>query len=354
MAKDFIDRLNETLKQVSEWKSQLFVGYNEDAIRKVLVKKVKDHFSGPELEKLSNLLSLGSRFLPFNQTKTATRHLKRLTLLFHRILCYHREAETLSLKNTIMDMNQQNTLQFAKQYTSMGIRYLLHDDEWAREIPIRFSGKLVHYYNQGKDKRLADSDLTTEGWCLGMSVMWLGSKAQHLDFWTNHESSGPSSYRFIMAAQSIRTNRLMGSSMDDRAEFRLKRFGLKKNCTTREKGAAATPTNMARNISKSPTPYCRIGQLYTEGGGHAMAACLENSGISFMDPNIGEFFFNNPQQFIEWFFYYCAYMGYVFSTHYIESYELTQKGISDFLKKAITNRRKMMGYDDEDEDEDED
>ncbi len=342
MRKDYLDRLNETIAQVTALKPQLFAGYNTGKIREILLKKIKIGFNYHEL---SDLLSLGGvRILRTNQDKTNARHVQRLTLLFHRVLCYHTAAETQALKRTIKGFDLQKSLMVAEQHVRRGIRYLTDRRSWTQEIPLRYGGRLVHYYSQGQDNRLKASDLTEHGWCLGMSVEWLGRKNTRQEFWGEHmDPSSASRYRFVMAAQKVRTSGLHGSNVSDRAAFRLKRFGLTASGVTKA-GGDASPTSLARNIANSPAPFCRIGQSYKSGGGHAMAAYLNKGGVSFMDPNLGEMFFASPARFAEWFPLFARFMGYDYRSHYVEQYRSTQKGMAPGLADALRNRRQAMGY----------
>ena len=346
MSKSPIDRLNDTLNQIPRWGPQLFAGYNSNKIRSLMLKKVQDHFTPADMLQLSSLLSFGGVRIIKKQSVTDTRHIKRLLLLFHRVLGYHTQVETESLKSTMKKMNQQEVLTFAKPLIGRSMQFLTSRETWAREIPQRFGGRLVHYYSQSEDARLKDSDLSEHGWCLGMSVQWLACKAARTDFWQNHVlAQAAGQYRFVMAGQSVRIAGLAGSGMDDRAAFRLKRFGLVLHSTTRE-NVDPQGQIMARNIANSNSQFCRIGQYYKSGGGHAMAATRNGGNVVFMDPNLGEFAFEG-NRFQQWFPLFTRFMGYVFKKHYVEHFRSKNpaRPIDPQLANALRARRAGMGYD---------
>lgn len=350
MAKDFIDRLNETIEQVTPWGPQLFSGYNVSAIRKLLVKKIENHYGPSDVAQLSDLLSLGGRRLIKRQQTTDTRHLKRLLLLIHRVLGYHTHAETLALKQSLGAMSQPQLIALARFHIGRGLGFVTKRDSWAREIPMRFGGRLVHYYSQGQDGRLGAIDMTENGWCLGMSVQWLATKRSKQEFWGVHDSDkAAASYRFVMAGQKLRTQHHHGATTADRASFRLKRFGLVKSSTKTEVNDPHGHL-MAYNIASAPSDYCRIGQYYKSGGGHAMAAYKDQGRIRFMDPNLGEFEFLSEAEFRQWFPLFTQFMGYVFKRHYIEFFAPKAAPMSGAVAGALTGalaqRRAMLGYDD--------
>ena len=115
----------------------------------------------------------------------------------------------------------------------------------------------------------------------------------------------------------------LSATMDDRAAFRLRNGGLAKTPNVeRRENDAATAETLAQDICDTPPgSYCRIGQTYVEGGGHAMAARTDKDGtIVFMDPNGGEFKFKDKQKFKSWFSNYCRSKDYNFRSHYVERY----------------------------------
>lgn len=347
------DRLNAGLNEITKpgWKATVFTGYNASVVRKILLDSIQHHFTQPEMIALDEQLSLGSRggmAQVFKSTEdTETRELKRMTLLFHRVLGYHSHMETESFKQTTLKANRIDTLAMAKMQVQHGLNYAIQEELWGKEISARFGGHLSHYYNQGKDKRLNQMDKTENGWCLGMSVQWLGAKATMQEFWEKHNGAeAAGKYRFVMAAQGVRTAGM--GDVSDRASFRLKTFNLRQVAIKRS-GTNPSPTTMAEAIVNSAAPYCRIGQYYTTGGGHAMAASLARGGVTFLDPNLGEFQFKGRDQFVRWFPLFARKMDYRFKSFYVEQYESTQgKPVAPEIANAMADRRKAMGFDDDD------
>lgn len=343
--KDAYDRLNETLDEITHpaWRDVLFTGYNTSAVRKIVLRDIDKHWSDVETMQLSQLLSLGGVRLIKRDAETETRALKRLGLMFHRVPGYHTAAETESFKATLVKQSRADAVLRVKYEVQRALRFMVDEEHWARDIARRYGGSLTHYYNQGKDNRLNQFDKTENGWCLGMSVHWLGCKAQKMEFWETHLSEmGAAKYRFVMAAQGVRT---AIDSTGDRASFRLAKFGLKKAGETRI-NAQPQPQQLASALTSSGNPYLRIGQYYVDGGGHAMAACLEKGGITFMDPNLGEFFFHGLSGFEAWLPLFMRKMDYQLDEFYVERYAGGAAPAPDFLKEALAGRRVAMGYDD--------
>ena len=347
-----LDRLNAAINEISKpaWKTTVFAGYNAGAVRDLVVEAIQHHFSNPDKFALDEQLSLGSRgglAQVFKSSEdTETRDLKRMTLVFHRVLGYHSHQETEALKLTMLKASRADTLSIAKLQVQQGLNYAIQEELWAKEISARFGGFLTHYYNQGKDKRLDQMDKTENGWCLGMSVHWLGCKATMQEFWEKHDGNeAAGKYRFVMAAQGVRTAGM--GDVSDRASFRLTKFGLKQVAVKRE-NANPTPRAMAEAIVKSPAPFCRIGQYYVDGGGHAMAASLARGGVAFLDPNLGEFQFKGRDEFVRWFPLFTQKMDYRFESFYVEQYQSTiVKAPPADIAKAVTDRRKAMALDED-------
>lgn len=346
MRKNMDERLDAVLDQIEDpaWQTTLFSGYNTDAVRDIVIDDLNDHWDHAAQRQLSDLLSLGGFRLIKSDSETKSRNLKRLALFFHRVPGYHQHEESMSLKRTILGQTYAEVLPRAKYEVQRALIYMSDEEVWAREVALRYGGTLVHYYNQGKDNRLEAWDITENGWCLGMSVHWLGCKAQKLEFWGSHMSEmGAAKYRFVMAAQGVRVAR---GETDDRASFRLKKFGLERKTIVRE-NADPSPARLATTLSRGASPFLRIGQYYVDGGGHAMAACLEKGGISFLDPNLGEFFFRSVGSFERWFPVFMRKMGYRLDEFYVEQYASGQPVPSDFLREALAGRRLAMGYDED-------
>ncbi len=343
--KDAYDRLNEVLNEITEpvWRDSLFTGYNTDVVRSIVFKDIDNHWSNTELMQLSELLSLGGVRLIKRDAETEARALKRIGIMFHRVPGYHTHAESQNFKATLINQSRADALPRVKYEVQRALRFMADEEHWARDIARRYGGSLTHYYNQGKDNRLNEFDKTENGWCLGMSVHWLGCKAQKLEFWETHLSEiGAAKYRFVMAAQGVRT---ATNTAADRASFRLAKFGLKKAGETRI-DAQPQPAQLASALIKSGNPYLRIGQYYVDGGGHAMAACLEKGGITFMDPNLGEFFFHGLSGFEAWLPLFMRKMDYRLDEFYVEHYAGGAAPAPDFIKEALAGRRAAMGYDD--------
>jgi hypothetical protein len=58
--------------------------------------------------------------------------------------------------------------------------------------------------------------------------------------------------------------------------------------------------NLALGIVSSQHPYVTIG-AWGPGGAHAMAAYVGGAGVTFFDPNFGDFTFATKAQFVDWF-----------------------------------------------------
>jgi hypothetical protein len=312
------------------WTRQYYPIINGDAYRKELLKKV--NLICGQFEELSELISLGGIRLFKTDSKTFERNLKRMSILLFRVGCYQTVEMTKSFKSVVVHSNLANLNVITKRVVQDAI-FTRKLKNWAVRVPLRYGGKLIRYYSQGEDKRLKDVDFTENGWCLGMSVQWLGCKAQHLDFWTDHYSNERArAYRFVMASQNIRIKLGNTKDISERAEFRLKRFELNKMRRVDSVRNALHAEELALNIASSPFPFCRIGQYYKSGGGHAMAAYKKGTGIIFMDPNLGEFYFANKSRFITWFSEFTRFMNYDINDHYIEQYSYSQKPMHDALK----------------------
>lgn len=349
MRKDAYDRINEVLNDIRQpaFATTLFAGFDAAVVRKIVLTDINYHWTDDEIRELSELLSIGGvRIIKFSD-ETETRKLKRCLMLFHRVPGYHTHFETLSLKQTVLNQRRADVLPKAEYEIQRALRFMTDEDIWARDIAVRHSGNLVHFYNQGRDNRLNEFDKTENGWCLGMSVHWLACRAQRMDFWGTHLSeTGAAKYRFVMAAQGVRT---ATGTTQDRASFRLKKYGLDLKVKNSE-DQDQLGDRMAEMITDSGQSFIRIGQYYTEesgGGGHAMAATLEQGGVRFLDPNLGEFFFKTIGSFRSWYPYFVRKMDYRFEEYYIEGYSLrtASPAPTQELKDALAGRRAAMGFD---------
>ncbi|MCW5966363.1 MAG: hypothetical protein KIT83_20165 [Bryobacterales bacterium] len=356
MAKGSIDRLNETLDAiatVAASKPKLFTGISQKKLKSHLVNTLqKDPYF--DLEEISQDIALGGVRLIKVGSATDLRHAKRLTLLLHRVMGYHSSSQTRAYKSAIKDLDEQRTMTELGNQLARGVR-LMFDSlrDWMMKTAAVDGGSVNQYYNQGEDSRLNAMDLTENGWCLGVSTQWVRFKATNRnDFWTwMRTEEGAAAFRFVMAGQGVRTSG--GHSLSDRAAFALKRFGVIQQKVLTCDQAIATPEAMALNIGRFGQSYCRIGQLYVGGGGHAMAAWC-GSKVQFMDPNAGELQFPGVAQLQSWLPKFVRKMGYHFSRHYVEHYsyfpnlarvdEEKPKTTEDILRDAMAQRRKAMGY----------
>ncbi len=356
MAKGSIDRLNQTLNQILEIdrrRPTLFTEVTAANIRKYMGKILQDD---PYInrDEVSEDIAIGETNLLKLALETDLRALKRVTLLLHRVMGYHSSEQTRLYKTRILDLGETRTYAELKQQLARGVRLAwasLHD--WLRETLPDDGGALVHYYNQGDDKRLTKADFTESGWCLGVSTQWVRFKATgRADFWTwMLTDEGAAALRFVMAAQEVRT--IGEHGLSDRAAFALRRFGVIQKevlrCDTQE---SATPQAMANNIISGAARFCRIGQLYVTGGGHAMAGM--GGPVAFMDPNAGEMSFANGAGLSSWLSKFIRRMGYHFSSHYVEHYSYEPgkarvdkpkpETLEDTMRDAMKKRRAAMGY----------
>ncbi len=358
MAKGSIDRLNETLNQIPVIAAKyprLFTGIAVARLREILLETLRDdpYF---DLNEISEDIALGgTRIIKF-ASETELRHMKRVTLLFHRVLGYHSSAQTRAYKAQIFDFDQTRMLAELSTQCARGVRLSFYDSlqDWMLKTIQVDGGSLLHYYNQGEDGRLNAMDLTENGWCLGVSTQWVRFKATgRTDFWTwMRTAEGAAALRFVMAGQGVRTGGM--GSLSDRAAFALRPFGIiQDEVLTCDTPNVATPQAMAGNITRGPACYCRIGQSYVSGGGHAMAG-KNGSPILFMDPNAGEVSFTNAIQLSSWLTKFVRRMRYHFARHYVEHYSYhperarvdqpRQETLEDTLRNAMAQRRAGLGY----------
>ncbi len=357
MPKGNIDRLNETLDQIPDIARShpaLFTGLSASKLREHLLKTLRDdpYF---DLDELSEDISLGETKLVKVVLEKGLRRLKRLTLLLHRVMGYHSSEQTRLYKTQIIGLDEGRTLAELTWQLSRGVR-LMSDSlqDWmVKTLPVD-GGSLVHYYNQGEDRRLNAMDLTEDGWCLGVSTQWLRFKATgRTDFWNWMQTQeGAAAFRFVMAGQGVRTGG--GHGLSDRAAFALRRFGIIQeqvlSCNTKQ---AATPGAMASNLTSAGSSYGRIGQSYVTGGGHAMAG-MSGGVVLFMDPNAGEVQFTSGGQLSSWLPKFVRRMRYHFSRHYVERYSYQPtlarvdqpkpETLEDTMRNAMRQRRAAMGY----------
>lgn len=346
MAKTAQDRVNQTVN--CDWPDDVFRGYNIRIVRKLLDDAVRHHLSNAEFAEISGIMSLGGVRVFKRQVTTDLRHLKRLAILFHHVLGYHSFAETAQFREMIKGLDLPAMTVVARNQVERALQMVINRELWAREIVPRNGGRCLHYYSQGNDQRLKAMDMTENGWCLGMSVQWLADKKNRLDFWSRHGTPEQASkYRFVMAGQALRTKRFAGSDTRDRSSFRLRREGLALIGETRER-ADTSSLRLASLIAANPSPFARIGQYYVGGGGHAMAAHVDGGGISFLDPNLGEYFFSDPGKFRNWFRLFCRFMGYRFTEFYVEAFRENRAPMDVGLAAALNARRRVMLGGDED------
>lgn len=356
MAKTNIDRLNDTLDQIKPLADEYpraFGVISPQKLRELLFKVLaNDPYLKHETDAVSENLSMGSRFPIHTAAGTRLRSLKRLVILIYQVMGFHSHAQTRIFQAQVHAMSEQRCLQELSQQLARGVQ-LQQDSlrDWLLKTVTEDGGRLVHYYNQGEDNRLQQIDFTENGWCLGVSTQWLRFKGTGGDFWRWMESEeGAGALRFVMAAQGVRVSK--GLDMADRAEFALKRFGFTKDITIESEGATATPLQMARNICDTRGGnYCRIGQSYVTGGGHAMAAFREDSGVYFMDPNAGELYLPSAAALESWLPKFVRRIRYEFRRHYAERFSYkpvvqveAPLSVEQTLRNAMAQRRTAMGY----------
>lgn len=359
MPKGSIDRLNETLDQIPKIAKsypKYFTGVSPSKLRENLLTTLSDDLYF-DLNEISEDISLGGgREISLHYfSETALRHLKRVTLLLHRVMGYHSSAQTRLYKSQISGLDEQRTLSELTLQLSRGVRLMvdpLHG--WLLKTLPDDGGALVHYYNQAEDDRLKAMDITEGGWCLGVSTQWVRFKATgRTDFWTWMKTpEGAAAMRFVMAAQGVRTSG--GHGLSDRASFALARFGvIQEQVLTCDSEQSATPEAMAKNITSGGRHFCRIGQGYVSGGGHAMAGASVST-VYFMDPNAGEVMFSGGPGLSSWLPKFVRRMGYQFSRHYVELYSYQPskarvdapkpETLEDTMRNAMAKRRTAMGY----------
>jgi hypothetical protein len=351
-------RLDETLDQIPKIAKsypKYFTGVSPTKLREILLKSV---FDDPyfDLNEISEDIALGgSREISLHYfSETALRHLKRVTLLLHRVMGYHSSAQTRLYKSQISGLDEPRTLSELTLQLSRGVRLMvdpLHG--WLLKTLPDDGGALVHYYNQAEDDRLKAMDITEGGWCLGVSTQWIRFKATgRTDFWTwMRTPEGAGAMRFVMEAQGVRTKG--GHDVSDRASFALRRFGVIRDQVLTCDSEQATPAAMARNIISNGRRYGMIGQYYVKKGGHAMA-CANGNAVYFMDPNAGEMMFSGGPGLSSWLPKFVRRMGYHFSKHWVELYSYQPskarvdapkpETLEDTMRNAMAKRRTAMGY----------
>lgn len=342
-------RLNETmfLIQHKDWKTY-FPGRLSTKVLYDILMDFENHWTAIEKNKLGELLSLGGiRIFKKTDEKTDERKLIRLTLLIYRVLGKNTHHETLQLREVLLRLPSIDVLAKAQGEISHALRYITNMEMWGREAATKYGGQLIHYYAQEKDDRIKDVDFTIRGWCLAMVLQWLGYKAQKTDFWTMHNSEiGPRKYRYDMAGQGVRQAIGHTGYVDDRWSLRLRKFGIERTNNSVEHEALGNPSpqRMASMITACGGTHCTISQIYKSGGGHAMGAYFENGGVSFMDPNLGEFWFKTRRAFEQWFLIFLSKMDYSISEFYVGDYSvpLDSGQVHQAILLPSSNEKKTM------------
>jgi Yersinia/Haemophilus virulence surface antigen len=178
-------------------------------------------------------------------------------------------------------------------------------------------------YQQGNDDRVTGCSLTVEGACQGISVWWIIRQSGHKvgragsqDFWDWYENDPHAMQKVISVMQNQkdimqkatsdfeRTGRFAETSSGASAaakklrifvSFILNNAGfnaLRNGRGLIESNNAVAWSMLANDIVASSgfslinfaTPKQQLNFV-----GHAIAACLSNGRVDFMDPNIGEF-----------------------------------------------------------------
>lgn len=180
-------------------------------------------------------------------------------------------------------------------------------DAYVQQMVYSFGAQNVEDYNQANDSRLQDDPvLTGNGWCFGMSVHWLIAKKNGWDFWTWLQTTqAVTKIRFLMARQAIGGK--MGDSWLDASQAAsgyLKSHGLSRlnapvSMDARQNHNGSS-TAIRDKLTSSNGPFSLI--KLSGNAPHAMAAwCKPSGNIVLMDPNAGEFEFDSPTHFRDFF-----------------------------------------------------
>lgn len=356
------ERISSTLDLMTDavLGPELFAGRNAGVWKTLIAKRIA-RWSASETRELNTALSLGGirapqKLLAYAGIKsdatgaeTRIRELRRLLLLIYRVVGYHSHAETMLLRDMILNQSYEQIKLRAEGEISEAFMCITAD-YWTRNVPRRHRGLCVRAYDQEKDPRMKEAEISDKGWCLGMTVHWLASKAENSDFWEAHIApEAPAKYRFIMTAQRVRVTE---KNADDRSSFFLVKYGLK--CIQKlVERADLSAGRLARMITSSPGTHIAIGMPFVESGGHAMAAFRENDTIKFFDPLLGEFSFETLEGFEAWFPHLMKRMQYQARAFNVDGYTLTGPVRAilpkepDVLKDAMAARRAALRYDDD-------
>ena len=173
----------------------------------------------------------------------------------------------------------------------------------------------------GKDK------ITKDGICEMLSAKWIEchAKDDHLANWLQGggKDIDPSKIRQLMQlfiiGETMNTGAMLnnpqrGATVNQttatvrwlKAKGILQRGGATSDVQGQRGGggsrsghALAMAKAMAASLNNGTGSYRTIG-IWGPGGGHAMAAWVAQD-VAFFDPNYGEFWFENRQDFIKWF-----------------------------------------------------
>ena len=177
------------------------------------------------------------------------------------------------------------------------------------EICKDYKVAIRHVYNQFNDPRIRPAnkdhwdDLTSPGWCLGMSIHWLGIKKQGGDFWKWAETDDAmKKFRFLMATQMMQLSSIGGNmSPSARLADLMQKFRFNRTEDLyQEDYQAPSGAHIVDSI------FARSGRFslicFQGNGGHITALYRDEKGRPhFMDPNFGEFSFRSRKLAEDWF-----------------------------------------------------
>jgi hypothetical protein len=332
------------------WPDSICHGNSQRRLKQWLANAIRDGYTPAEIDRLGAIMDIGPGSCMQWPSTTRGRNLKRLCILIYCVLLYHTFDETEQFKNQVIGWDKAATKRRTRRAMARAIHYAHHRDAWATDVTARCGGNVVRFYNQGDDQRLNLIDYTQQGWCLGMTTEWVIDHVRGDDFWAGHTTRAyERRYQMVMAAQELRIGGVAGSNLRDASKFRMRRAGMTRTDNI-VLPRGATAAGMARAIVRAPTSYVITGHARADGtGGHAMAAYKTAGGITFMDPNLGEFSFASMNDFEKWYALFMRFQGYDIDSYQIEGYRVTRmpdRHLAAQLTGAMRQRRRAMGYED--------
>ncbi|MEM9460224.1 MAG: YopT-type cysteine protease domain-containing protein [Myxococcota bacterium] len=192
---------------------------------------------------------------------------------------------------------------------------------WEQQL-INSGGQTIRLYNQGQDNRSRVSG-NREGFCAGISAWWIIKSRAQQRFWPWFDGPGEgieSVIRMQAVENSLDTGWLVKAietfSKDPSRGFQALKGVMAGGGRVEEKGYftcecvinALTGVSLRGEPKRTPIPGYKLLGIYSSTGsrhsGHAMAAYVSQCGsgpVWFMDPNAGEFRFNDPHDFAGFF-----------------------------------------------------